>query len=246
MLVFLAETPASAQRNERDSVWLDANGVFARRAAGRALLTLAAPDLPGGLGPLLDRFRASPGVRVDTDAAGRVIRIDAVGAPDGACAPALYINGTRWSNRRPDRPIWFVDVVPLFEIDAVELYAGIDAPVGDPGDCGALLVWSRARARSGDPPFAGRIEGVVRDTHGKPVAQITVTIEPTPDSATTDMQGRFVIDDLVPQEYRIVAGPAGAAILEPVEVRAFRTTSVELIIDAASSRQARSTVWRSR
>lgn len=84
-----------------------------------------------------DLFRRIPGVEVSQDGLGR--QTISMLREGQSCRPYLYLDGRRLQRYRLD------DIQPM-ALDAIEVYRrASEAPLRFPiGDCGAVVVWTRA------------------------------------------------------------------------------------------------------
>jgi len=89
-----------------------------------------------------DAFRGVPGLRIETRAGRAVL----VSTRRRSCSPSLFLDGTRAQFLED-----FLDSVSLRDVLAVEVYRGpAEVPLAYSAtihatDCGAVLVWTRAR-----------------------------------------------------------------------------------------------------
>lgn len=121
---------------------LERVGFYARRDE-RAGVFLTREDLDRrGAVAFSDAFRAVPGLRIET----RAGRATLVSTRRRSCSPAIFLDGTRAQFLED-----FLDSVSLRDVLAVEVYRGpAEVPLAYSAtihatDCGAVLVWTRAR-----------------------------------------------------------------------------------------------------
>lgn len=83
--------------------------------------------------------------------------LDPVGAAIDArgCEPDLYLDGTLYRNSSISNPLYEnkvddYDILPVLEIEGVEVYRGAAAPLQYKSDCGVILLWTR-RGRAAMP-----------------------------------------------------------------------------------------------
>src|SRR5262245_31382468 len=84
----------------------------------------------------------------------------------------------------------------------------------------------------------GTISGLVVDRHGEPLAGLTVAIAsdqlPTGRTSTTDANGLYQFEYLIPGEYRVRVDATGAARFERVAlVEIGRSTQVDVVVGVA-------------
>ncbi len=60
-----------------------------------------------------------------------------------------------------------------------------------------------------EPPLAGAVAGTVTDGSSEPIAGATVVLEDSGHSATTDANGTYLVDDVVPGDYTVTASADG-------------------------------------
>jgi hypothetical protein len=223
------DEPGETHEMAADSVWLAKVGFFQRRASARALVALTGDEL-GGQREITASLRATAGVEIYSGPRGPVLRLrrDA----QSVCEPDLFLNGLRLRRRGEPLSIWFLDIVRAFEIDAIELYHGIDSPIGGPDECGALLVWSRVRADRDEIDFDAVMEGRIADSDGQPLRDCPVVVTPGDHTARTDAQGRFILFRITPGRVNVRAGSSEDGLLEDIDVRAFARTKIEIVLDA--------------
>lgn len=216
-----------------DSAWLARLGFWHRRASGRAILALTGEEL-GPPRDMIERFKAIDGVDVIIGRHGRELRFHEDSEQE--CEPALFVNGSRAQRRGSEwGSMWFLDLFRPYEIDGIELYYGVDAPVGHPDECGAFIVWSKWKAGKDEVDFSGVLYGKVVDTNGRPVRECRVTLEPGSQSDLTDAQGQVTFVRVVPGLVNVRAGVGDAGLLDQIEVRASGRTTVEIIRDGCVS-----------
>lgn len=233
-------------------VWLASKGFPQRRAESRALLHTTHDEIGRTtVRSLNDLLRRVPEVRIRRFAdGGGEIRLEPSPLPSGEpCPVSVYLNGyavefgrLNWSGGRWDlrasRPIRYDDLVPLADIDGIELYGPGESPVAAESVCGTLLLWSRVLRPQLDEPFTGRLHGaVVDDATGAVVAGVTVRLTPGLHEVVTDGRGLFAFPSLPPGEYRMEADyPDAAPWRGALTVKAFGTTEVELRLERGTHR----------
>jgi hypothetical protein len=81
-----------------------------------------------------------------------------------------------------------------------------------------------------DEPFTGTIRGTaVHDASGRRISGVRITLMPSGIRAITDQDGNFVLPDLVPGDYEVVAEVPGAqSWTGTVRVSAYGVVTVEL------------------
>jgi hypothetical protein len=96
--------------------------------------------------------------------------------------------------------------------------------------CGALFLWSSRIRSQVDEPFTGTIRGTaVHDASGRRISGVRITLMPSGIRAITDQDGNFVLPDLVPGDYEVVAEVPGAqSWTGTVRVSAYGVVTVEL------------------
>lgn len=230
LLAVLPYEPAHAQRSGAEnrevlSPWLVSTGFASRRAEAKGLLHLARREIAlESARTVIDVLRRVPGVRIRRLAdGGSQILLDPTLDPDGGqCEVGVYLNGSavdfgRFNLSGPgvrqpaSRPVRVDDILPLHDIDGLELYAPDASPVMSQSTCGALLLWSAQLRRTVDEPLRGGVRGsVTGDADGAPVAGARVTLRPLDVTRTTDQTGVFVFDDVPPGRYDLTVEVAGA------------------------------------
>jgi outer membrane receptor for ferrienterochelin and colicin len=81
-----------------------------------------------------DLLRMVPGARVSPSARyGQMVTLR------GGCRPQLWVDGIRTVT-----PVGMDDILPPMDVEAVEVYHGVQTPAEFGGDpCGAIVVWTR-------------------------------------------------------------------------------------------------------
>lgn len=149
------------------------------------------------------------------------------------CELPVFLNGSRVQRRRSAAGT-LDHLVPRGELDGLEVHLGDEGPVADP--CGAILLWSFARAETGDPRFHGRVVGEITGPRADTV--IAVRIEPSDEHLILAGGSRFTSDSLLPGLYQVVyLTAAGPLNRRDARVFAHHDTRVGLEVAAIRSYQ---------
>jgi hypothetical protein len=128
---------------ERQSLWLESTGFYARRAMGSGfhMDRTAIQERPWDQ-TLADLFRAVPGASVDNE--GRV-RLRGM-ATLGGCPYNVFLDGSLVVSRVAPDPWWATSLIRPEDVDGIEVYRRpVEVPVqySGAGGCGVILIWSR-------------------------------------------------------------------------------------------------------
>jgi hypothetical protein len=225
------------------TAWLGSRGFFQRGETNTSLLHITQEELVHrNVRNLRDVLRRTEGVRIRRLVdGGSELLLEPSPLPDGAqCAVSVFVNGSEvefgtftWTgadwNDRAQRPLRFDDLMILEDIDGIELYGPDEMPVAS-DSCGALFLWSSRIRSQVDEPFTGTIRGTaVHDASGRRISGVRITLMPSGIRAITDQDGNFVLPDLVPGDYAVVAEVPGAqSWTGTVRVSAYGVVTVEL------------------
>lgn len=123
-----------------------------------------------------------------------------------SCVLDVYLNGSLVG--QPLSRDWETSLamlIPTEFITALEVYEARNAPVGEPDDCGAVLLWADRMRDRKDPVFTGELRGRVEGLTEMPEGGLSLRLEPGGLEVFADNRGRFDFGPIVPGLYTIEA-----------------------------------------
>lgn len=93
--------------------------------------------------PLSNVLRGRRGLSVQSNPNGRgftAVASRTAGLSDRPCPLAIFVDGVR-RYREPDLD----RVIPMMDIEAIEVHTGVQTPLHYEGGCGAIVIWTRGQ-----------------------------------------------------------------------------------------------------
>ncbi len=142
---------------------------------------------------------------------------------------AVHFNGAEVRRQRAGGD-WTLDfVVPMRDLDGIEIHVGPQGPLIDASGCGVLLLWSEAAARGGQAQFYGSIEGIFWGTREADVVE--VVLEGRDQRADLTGGGTFVFREVLPGLREVVVRTADEIVgRDTVRVYAFAKSAIDISI----------------